>query len=142
MSSLLRDHANLPCIIPILEYVLPKQTQGNLKKKEHPTTTHTHKHTHTHTHRKSTSTQELNDQVTRRSPSSPCPTGSDDRSPSPRLSQITTMLMAADLRKKVSHCSFWRKNLSLLLRRKLISSGTLVDEVRITHPQTLDAFLC
>ena len=47
MSSLLRDHANLPCIIPILEYVLPKQTQGNLKKKEHPTTTHTHTHTHT-----------------------------------------------------------------------------------------------
>ena len=59
----------------------------------------------THTHRKSMATQELHDQVTRHSPSSPCPTGPDDRSPSPRLSQITAMLMAANLRKKVSHCS-------------------------------------
>jgi len=97
---------------------------------------------HTHTHRKSMSTQELNDQVTRRSPSSPCPTGSEDRSPSPRLSQMTAMLVAADLRKKVSHCLSWWKNLSLLLKRKLSSSGTLVDEVRITRPQALDVFLC
>ena len=107
-----------------------------------PPPLHTHTHTHTHTHRKSMATQELNDQVTRHSPSSPCPTGSEGRSPSPRLSQMTAMLVAADLRKKVSHCSSWRKNLSLLLKRKLSSSGTLVDEVRITCPQALDAFLC
>ena len=51
MSSLLRDHANLLCIIPTLEYVLPKQAQGNLKKKEHVLPYYyTHTHTHTHTY--------------------------------------------------------------------------------------------
>jgi hypothetical protein len=31
VSSLRRGHANLLCIVPILEYVLPKQAHINLK---------------------------------------------------------------------------------------------------------------